>query len=112
MPVSAIAKDTGYSVKKIKPIIDMIRGMKVEDALNALRFLPSPIAARVAKVVQSAAANAENELMASAADLRITEIYANEGPRTKRFRARARGRITRIIRRNSHITVVVDEEVS
>ncbi len=112
MPVSAVAKNTGYSVKKIKPIIDMIRGMNVEDALNALRFLPSPIAARIAKVVQSAAANAENELMASTADLRITEIYANEGPRTKRFRARARGRINQITRRNSHITVVVDEEVS
>ena len=43
MPVSAVAKDTGYSVKKVKPIIDMIRGMNVEEALNALRFLPSPI---------------------------------------------------------------------
>ncbi|MCY3638410.1 MAG: 50S ribosomal protein L22 [Chloroflexi bacterium] len=92
--------------------MDMIRGMHVEDALNALRYLPSPIAAQVAKVVSSAAANAENELMAQVSDLRITEIYANEGPRAKRFRARARGRITRIIRRNSHITVVVDEEVS
>ena len=98
-------------MKKVKPIIDMIRGMNVEEALAALRFLPSPIAAKVMKVVESAVANAENELMASSS-LRITEIYANEGPRTKRFRARARGRITRIIRRNSHITVVIDEEVS
>ncbi len=110
MPVRAVASNTGYSVKKVKPIIDMVRGMKVEEALDALQFLPSPIAAQVAKVVRSAAANAENELLASSDTLRITEIYANEGPRVKRFRARARGRIASIIRRSSHITVVVDEE--
>ncbi len=110
MPVRAVASNTGYSVKKVKPIIDMVRGMKVEEALDALQFLPSPIAAQVAKVVRSAAANAENELLASSDTLRIIEIYANEGPRVKRFRARARGRIASIIRRSSHITVVVDEE--
>lgn len=60
--------------------------------------------------MQSAAANAENELSARSADLRVVEIYANEAPRAKRFRARARGRAARIIRRSSHITVVVDEE--
>ena len=82
----------------------------VDDALNVLRFLPSPAAASVAKVVKSASSNAENELLSRAAELRIVEIYANEGQRTKRFRARARGRAARITRRNSHITVVVDEE--
>lgn len=112
MPVRAVATNTGYSVKKVKPIIDMVRGMYVEDALNALRFLPSPVATQVEKVVRSATANAENELQARISDLRIVEIYANEGPRAKRFRARARGRIARIIRRSSHITVVVDEEAA
>ena len=65
-----------------------------------------------AKVAQStpAASNAENELMARSEDLKISEIFANEAPRTKRFRARARGRVGRINRRSSHITVVVDEE--
>jgi large subunit ribosomal protein L22 len=72
--------------------------------------MQSPGAARVAKTVKSAASNAENELMARVEDLRITEIFANEGPRVKRFRARARGRVGRINRRSSHITVVVDEE--
>ena len=110
MPVRAVASNTGYSVKKVKPVIDMVRGMKVDAALDALRFMPSPIAGQVAKVVRSAASNAENELMARYEDLRITEIYANEAPRAKRFRARARGRIARIIRRSSHITVVVDDE--
>ena len=68
------------------------------------------MAARVAKTVKSAASNAENELMARTEDLKITEIFANEGPRLKRFRARARGRVGQINRRSSHITVVVDEE--
>ena len=72
--------------------------------------MQSPAAARVAKTVKSAASNAENELMARSEDLKIIEIYANEGPRLKRFRARARGRVGRINRRSSHITVVVEEE--
>ncbi len=110
MPVRAVSTNTGISVKKVKPIIDLVRGKNVDDALQVLRFLPSPVAARVAKVVKSAASNAENELMARTSDLKIIEIYANEGPRLKRFRARARGRVAKIIRRNSHITVVVDEE--
>jgi large subunit ribosomal protein L22 len=60
--------------------------------------------------VKSATANAENEMYARPSELRIIEVYANEGPRTVRFRARARGRGTRIIRRNSHVTVVLEEE--
>jgi len=108
--IKAKTTNTGISVKKLKPIVDLVRGKQVNEALDVLRLLPSPAAARVAKVVKSAAANAENELMANASDLRIIEIFANEGPRTKRFRARARGRAAKVIRRNSHITVVVDEE--
>jgi len=110
MSVKAVSTNTGISVKKLKPIIDLVRGMPVDLALRELRFMTSPVAARVAKVVKSAAANAENELIGRSSELRIVEIYANEGPRTKRFRARARGRVATIIRRNSHITVVVDGE--
>lgn len=110
MSVKAVSTNTGISVKKVKPIIDLIRGMPVEEAMTVLRFMPSPVAARVAKVVKSAVANAENELVGRSSELRIVEIFANEGPRMKRFRARARGRVAQIIRRNSHITVVVDEE--
>ena len=110
MAAKATATNTGISVKKLKPVVDLVRGRRVDEALQALQFLPSPAADRVAKIVKSAAANAENELLARTSDLRIVEIYANEAPRTKRFRARARGRVGKITRRSSHITVVVDEE--
>ena len=97
--------------KELLPILDKpIIQYGVEEALEALQFLPSPAAAQLAKVVKSAAANAENQLYLSRSDLKIVEIFANEGPSLKRFRARARGRAARIIKRNSHVTVVVDEE--
>lgn len=110
MSSKASSTNTGISAKKLKPIVDLVRGKKVDDALLTLQFMPSPAASQVAKVVKSAAANAENETYVRPADLRIVEIFANEGPRIKRFRARARGRVAKITRRNSHITVVVDEE--
>jgi large subunit ribosomal protein L22 len=109
MAARATVKNTGVSVKKVKPIADLVRGRPVDEALAVLRFMPSPVAAQVAKVVKSAAANAENELLGRRSELVVTEIYANEGPSLKRFRPRARGRVGRIIRRNSRITVVVDE---
>jgi len=109
MPVKATATNSGISAKKLKLIIDLVKGKPVEEALQVLRFLPSPGAAAVAKVVESAAANAENELLARRGELRLEQLFANEGPRTKRIRARARGRSARITRRNSHITAVVDE---
>ncbi len=111
MAASATAKNTGISVKKIVPIADLVRGKTVEEAMQILRFMTSPAAAEVAKAVKSASANAENEMVARAADLKIIEIYANEGPRLKRFRARARGRAARINRRSSHVTVVVEEDL-
>ena len=110
MATSATANNTGVSVKKVRHVIDLVRGMKVEEALEMLQFLPSPVARQVAKVVKSAASNAENEQLSRTSELRVTEIYVNESPSLKRFRARARGRAARVTRRNSHIIVVVDEE--
>ena len=110
MAVSATATDTGISVRKLRPILDLVRGKPVREAIDMLKVLPSPAAAKVTKVVSSATANAENELYLSPSDLKIVEIYANEGPSLKRFRARARGRAARIIKRSSHVTVLVDEE--
>ena len=76
MGIRAKSSNTGISVKKLKPIVNLVRGMNVEEALTTLRFMPSPAAARVAKTVKSAASNAENELMARTEDLKISEFRA------------------------------------
>jgi len=110
MAVRAVAKGVGISPKKLRPIVDAIRGKKVEEALNILRFIPSPASEQIAKVVKSAAANAENNLLLDTEDLRIIGISSDEGPRLKRFRAKARGRAGPVTRRSSHITVIVEEE--
>ena len=108
MPARAKTTNTGVSVRKVKPVLDLVRGMYVEDALDMLSVMPSPVAARVAKVVKSASANAESELPGSTSDLRIVETFANEATTLKRFRARARGRAARIKKRSSDITVIID----
>ena len=110
MAVKAMSKAVGYSPKKLQPLIRSVRGMRVQEALDALRFMTSPAAALVAKVVHSAAANAENNLMLNPSRLRVVAAYADQGPVLKRYRARARGRPGPLIRRTSHITVLVDEE--
>ena len=108
-PVRAMAKQIGASQKRLKPILDLVRGQSVEDALNTLSLLPSPWAKTVAKVVQSAAANAENNMLMDRDELRIVQITADQAKPMKRFRPRARGRIGRIIKQSSHLTVVVDD---
>ena len=108
MAVTAKTKDVSVSYKKLNPILDKIRGMNVEQALNILRFVPSPWAREVSKVVKSAVANAENNFMFDSEDLIFTEFYSGVGPTIIRFRARARGRAARVLRRSSNITVVVD----
>jgi len=109
MQVKAIQKDTGIPPRKVRPLVDMVRGKKVDDALNLLRFMPTPHAQAVAKVVKSAAANAENNYQMTPEDLRIVRIYADGARSLRRFRPRARGRAGRIVKRSSHITVVVEE---
>ena len=78
MSIRAKSSNTGISVKKLKPIANLVRGMKGDEALTALQFLQSPAAARVAKTVKSAASNAENEMMARSEDLKIIEIFFQE----------------------------------
>jgi len=112
MEVRAIAKNTGVSASKVRPLLDMVRGQKVDRALTILRFTPTPTARIVAKVVKSAAANAENNFQMSPPDLRIAGIFADEAPTLKRYRPRARGRVSPIRKHSSHITVVVTEEES
>ena len=108
-PVRAMAKQIGASQKRLKPILDLVRGQPVNDALDTLSLLTSPWAKVVYKVVQSAAANAENNMLMDRDALRIVQITADQARPLKRFRPRARGRIGRITKRSSHIIVVVDE---
>ena len=110
MEVRAVAKDTGVSPRKVRPLVDMIRGKKVDEALTILRFTPTPTARVVAKVVKSAAANAENNFQMSPSDLKIVSTYVNEAQTMKRFRPRSRGRASPILKRSSHITVIVAEQ--
>jgi len=112
MEVKAIAKDTGISPRKVRPLVDMVRGKRVDEALSLLQFTTTPIAKVVAKVVKSAAANAENNFQMDPADLKIVSIFADEARTMKRFRPRARGRAAPILKRSSHITVIVAEEES
>lgn len=92
-------------------MVDTVRGKKVEEALALLRFYRTPAARPVAKAIKSAAANAENNFQQLPSKLRIVEISADEGGHTlKRARPQARGRISPILKRSSHITVVVEEE--
>ena len=108
--VQAVAKQIGASPKRLKPILDSVRGQNVDQAVDTLSLLSSPWAKVVSKVVQSAAANAENNLMLNRDSLRIVRISADQAKPLKRFRPRARGRIGRITKRASHITVVVDTQ--
>lgn len=110
MEVRAIAKDTGISARKMRRLVDMVRGKRVDEALAILKFTPTPSARVVAKAVKSAAANAENNFQMSPGDLKIIRIMADEARTMKRFRPRARGRAAPILKRSSHITVVVTEE--
>lgn len=110
MEVRAVAKDTGIPPRKARLLVDMVRGKKVEEALTMLKFTPSPSAGVIAKVIKSAAANAESVYQLDASVLRVVNIVADEARTLKRFRARARGRSSPILKRSSHITVIVSEE--
>ena len=110
MEVRAIARYTGIPASKVRPLVDMVRGKKVEEALTLLRFTPTPKAKLVAKLVKSAAANAENNFQMDPADLRIIRVFADEAPAMRRYRPRSRGRASPVRKRSSHITVIIAEE--
>jgi large subunit ribosomal protein L22 len=93
--------------QKARRVVDMVRGMGVEDALSTLQFAPQAAAETVYKVVASAVSNAETTEGLDASGLVITKAMVDEGPTMKRWRARAQGRASRINKRTSHITVVV-----
>lgn len=107
--VRATAKYIRISPRKVRLVVDAVRGKRVNDALAMLRFMPHKSAREVYKVIQSAAANAENNYGLDPEDLYVSRIYADEGPTLKRFRPRAYGRVSPLLKRSSHITAVVSE---
>ena len=110
MQVSATAKRLRLSPQKARLVADQVRGKPVASALDILTFSTKKGAVLVRKVVESAIANAENNEAADVDELKISEIYVNEGLTMKRIKPRAKGRADRIFKRTCHITVTVTDE--
>ena len=104
----AIARHVRMSPTKVRRVVDLVRGMDVSDALVALKFAPQAASDPVYKVVASAAANAESAEALRSDDLYISKAFVDEGVTLRRIRPRAKGSASRILKRGSHITVVVE----
>ena len=109
MEVKAVAKYVRISPQKVCKLIDAVKGKPVEDGLNMLKFMPQKAASIVEKTIRSAVANADQYPDMDVDSLIIRNITADQGPTLKRFKARARGRGTRILKRTAHITVILSE---
>ena len=106
----ATARFIRISPYKARQVVDLIRGRHVDDARRVLRFTPRGASATVAKVLESAIANAEHNRSLAADELIVARAWVDEGPTLKRFRPRAMGRATRIRKRTCHISVVVGRQ--
>ena len=109
MEAKAILRTARISPQKARLVADQVRGMPVAKAADLLQFSDKKAAHMIRKVVESAIANAENNQGADVDELKVKSIMVDEGPTLKRFMAHAKGRGTRILKRTSHITVVVGE---
>ena len=112
MEVKASAKYIRISPRKVHKLVGAVKGKPVEKALNTLKFMPQKAAGILEKVIRSAVANADQNPDVDIDLLVVRNVTADQGPTLKRWRARARGRGTRILKRTSHITVILDEESS
>lgn len=110
MASRAILRHVRMSPVKVRRIARLVRGKSVDEAQHILAVSPQRASKVLSKVIKSAAANAENNEQLDRESLYVSEIQINEGPTWKRFLPRARGRADRILKRTSHITVVVDEK--
>ncbi len=110
MNVAAKLRYSRISPQKMRLMADAIRGKSIDEAVKILIFSPQKSSGILKKLLDSAVANAENNLGADIDELRVVSIEVNEAPRFKRFRARAKGRGERRIKRNSHITIRVGDE--
>ena len=111
LQIRAVSKYILGSPIKMRRVINSVRGMRAEEALEILALLPQAAAVPVYKTVKSAVANAEENYALDPEDLFISEIWVNEGPRLRRARYGARGRFKPIKKRMSHITVILEEDL-
>jgi len=109
MEVKAVTRYVRIAPRKVRIVTELVKGKPAEEALTILKFLPKKAARLVSKTLQSAVANAEQNPNIDVDTLYIKRIYVDGGPSMKRWRARAMGRATRILKRSSHITIVLDE---
>lgn len=110
MQAKAIARTVRIAPRKVRLVVDLIRGKKVGEAIAILKHTPKAASPVVEKVLSSALANADHNYNMDLDNLYVTEVYVDGGPVLKRFRPRAQGRAFRIHKRTSHITVVVGEK--
>ena len=110
LEVRAVSKYIRMSPQKVRLVVDLVRGMDVQQALALLRFTLKAAAKEVAKTIASAAANAEENLGLSIDDLYVARIASDAGPTLRRGRPGARGRLKPILKRSAHITVVLSEK--
>jgi len=110
MEAKAVARYIRISPQKARLVADVIRGRNVEDAINTLRFMPKKGARILRKIVESAVANAGQNETIDVDTLYVKRIFIDGGPMLKRMRPRAMGRANRILKRTSHITIVLDEQ--
>ncbi len=110
MEVKAQARFVRISPRKVRVVIDLVRGKSVDEALTLLKFIPKRASEPIAKVIKSAAANAEHNFNLNKDNLVITKAYVDQGPTLKRFHPRQRGQAFPILKRTSHITVMVAEK--
>ena len=109
MEVKAVTRYVRISPRKARLVTELVKGKPVEEALTILRFVPKKAARLVDKTLRSAVANAEQNPNIDVDTLYIKRIFVDGGPTMKRWRPRAMGRATKIIKRTSHITVILDE---
>ncbi|MFD0944139.1 50S ribosomal protein L22 [Savagea faecisuis] len=106
----ATAQTVRIAPRKVRLVVDLIRGKKVGEAIAILQLTPRAASPVVEKLLKSAIANAEHNYEMNAEDLFVSEVFVDEGPTMKRFRPRAQGRASGINKRTSHITLVVSEK--
>ncbi|SDZ62616.1 large subunit ribosomal protein L22 [Evansella caseinilytica] len=110
MEAKAVAKQVRIAPRKVRLVVDLIRGKAVGEAISILRYTPKKASPVVEKLLNSAIANAEHNYEMEPDNLVVSKVYVDEGVTLKRFRPRAMGRASRINKRTSHITIVLTEK--